>query len=319
MTGRRAPVREAPHRRTAIPGAVLLTAVLLWALTWSLNTEPLTGEPLLPEYWTSAAVIAIVAVAIALTCLSVYVVWRYPRTRMPRVHAPQPRRPAGGPGRDRDWRTVILFLLYFIVITALFTVINRLMAPNEVVVQDNGQPTDAAPTTNDVPPVPEGPDLTPVLFVGLLILVGLLAIGTILAMRGRRPQPAAEAFVTVPPEHPHSAEPLLEEAAQRGLNTIRKPATDPRAAIIACYTEMERALSTAEDAAPLESDTPTEVLVRAVAAGYVRRAPAEELVLLFEEARYSSHMMTPAHRDRATDLLRTLLDDVRRAPSEPSS
>ncbi|MCW4354915.1 DUF4129 domain-containing protein [Hoyosella sp. YIM 151337] len=323
MTGQRTPVRDAQHR-PATPGAVLLTAGVLFVLAGSLNTAPLDGEPLLPENWTYGAVVAILLLSIALTAMSVYVVWRYPRARLIQVRAPLPRARPTRSGQQRDWRTIALFLLYFAVITALFTAINRLLGPRELPV-DNGaaEPADSAPLPQQdvAPPPAEGPDLTPVLLTGLLLLIILLAAGTVLTMRGRkyiRPE-AGYGSTTEPEAKTGTGEAQLAAAAQRGLDTITKPAPDPRAAIIACYAEMEAALSEDDATAPHESDTPSEVLARAVSRGHVRPEPAEALVTLFAEARYSAHTMTKDHQAYASNLLRNLLSDVRRMPFAPSS
>jgi hypothetical protein len=66
---------------------------------------------------------------------------------------------------------------------------------------------------------------------------------------------------------------------------------EPRAAIIACYTAMERGFAAA-GSAPAVADTTAEVLARATRAGLVRAEPAEALTGLFRKARYSTQPMT---------------------------
>lgn len=109
---------------------------------------------------------------------------------------------------------------------------------------------------------------------------------------------------------PHGAEPLAL-AAERGLAAVEDLSRSPREAIIACYVAMEQALSGAPGAAPLESDTPSEVLARAVANRVLRTASAAPLVQVFAEARFSTHTMTEDHREVAEQALRAVLADVR--------
>ena len=64
------------------------------------------------------------------------------------------------------------------------------------------------------------------------------------------------------------------------------------------------------------SDTPTELLTRAVGSGLVSEGPATTLTELFREARFSRHPMGERHRRAAEDALhavRAELAGVRRA------
>ncbi len=74
---------------------------------------------------------------------------------------------------------------------------------------------------------------------------------------------------------------------------------------------MERELENSPDVVPRESDTPTEVLARAVEHHALRADNATELVELFEEARFSPHVMTEDHREAA---VRVLQSGPRRTP-----
>jgi hypothetical protein len=86
---------------------------------------------------------------------------------------------------------------------------------------------------------------------------------------------------------------------------------EPREAIIACYAAMERELANVPGAAPQEFDTPTEVLVRAVEHHALHADTAVQLVNLFEEARFSPHVMNEGHREVAVNVLRLVLDELR--------
>jgi 2-hydroxychromene-2-carboxylate isomerase len=74
---------------------------------------------------------------------------------------------------------------------------------------------------------------------------------------------------------------------------------------------MERELTHVPGAAPQDFDTPTEVLARAVARHALNADSATQLVELFEEARFSPHVMTEQHRDVAVRVLRLVLGELR--------
>jgi len=84
---------------------------------------------------------------------------------------------------------------------------------------------------------------------------------------------------------------------------------DARAAIVAAYAAMAASLSAglarvaAPGAAARPSDTPTELLTRAVRSGLVSPGPATTLTDLFREARFSRHPMGPGERRAAEGAL----------------
>ena len=94
---------------------------------------------------------------------------------------------------------------------------------------------------------------------------------------------------------------------------------DPRAAIVAAYAAMAATLSAGlarQGSSARASDTPTELLTRAVGSGLVSAGPASTLTELFREARFSRHPMGEPHRRAAEDALRAVRDElagVRRA------
>ncbi len=70
---------------------------------------------------------------------------------------------------------------------------------------------------------------------------------------------------------------------------------------------MERELTRVPGAVPQDCDTPSEVLARAVDHHALRADSATQLVELFEEARFSPHVMNEGHRDAAVRVLRLVL------------
>jgi len=154
---------------------------------------------------------------------------------------------------------------------------------------------------------PEGETVVDLVIVAML-LVGIATLGVAVFARGRV-SPSGE------PEVPSSPSPVVSDslvrAAELGLAEVSEPGRDPRAAIIACYAAMERGLAEAPDAAPLASDTPSEVLARAVDHGVLHSHAGAHLVGLFTEARFSPHRMTEKHRESAVEWLRVVVNDFR--------
>jgi hypothetical protein len=176
-------------------------------------------------------------------------------------------------------------------------------------------------------PVSEAPDGTPVAprpppqgraerdafwyLVGTtaLMTVMIVASGVVSALKRPRPESTAVLSATAAPVQ-SDPEPLTL-AAERGLAEVGDLSREPREAIIACYAAMESALAEAPGAAPQASDTPTEVLARAVGKRALSAGNASTLVELFTEARFSRHVMTEQHRDVAEQALRSVLGELR--------
>jgi Domain of unknown function (DUF4129) len=103
----------------------------------------------------------------------------------------------------------------------------------------------------------------------------------------------------------------LARAAEVGLAEVGDLSREPRRAIIACYAAMERRLSQLPDAAPRDFDTASEVLARAVEHHAFSADGARQLVDLFDEARFSPHVMNEGHRDAAIAILEEVLTELR--------
>jgi hypothetical protein len=186
----------------------------------------------------------------------------------------------------------------------------------------SGSPTNAGPggtppTTNPVPRRPNAPDEPGTNIIGylvppMLILMALIVVGTIISSRRqRRAAISSQAAGELPeaPAHAGAAE-SLARAAEVGLAEIGDLTREPREAIIACYAAMERELAHVPGAIPQDCDTPSEVLARAVDRNALHADSAKQLVELFEEARFSPHVMTERHRDVAVDALRLVLAEL---------
>lgn len=131
-------------------------------------------------------------------------------------------------------------------------------------------------------------DLLPV----LLGMVAVLALAVMVAVRYRRRSVSPTADVS---DGNPDAE-LLADAVVAAEQAMERY-DDTRAAIIAAYLEMAARLSPAPG--HRASDTPTELLDRAVSVGLVSRTAALELTELFREARFSRHQLAAETRGAA--------------------
>jgi hypothetical protein len=148
-------------------------------------------------------------------------------------------------------------------------------------------------------PPPSAP-IWPVI-VGMVLAIAIVLTLTLLARR-TRPGPAETS-------NRNRMTRLLDSlaAGSAALTAVR----EPRAAIIACYTAMERGFAAAGPAAaPAAADTPAEVLARASRAGIVSAGPAETLTGLFRLARYSTQPVTSADSRVAAQALTEMRTDL---------
>ena len=189
------------------------------------------------------------------------------------------------------------------------------------------EPNPAAParvpsTTPDARPaapapsvLPDQPGESPLLnwfYAATVAFLLVVVVGSLVARR-RRPAEVATAVgeaAMVSPPRPGEPE-SLARAAELALAEVEDARRDPRAAIIACFAAMERELSRVPGAAPQEFDTASEVLERAVAQHALGPDTATQLVELFDEARFSPHVMNEGHRDLASPVLQRVLAELR--------
>lgn len=218
------------------------------------------------------------------------------------------------------WRPLLIAATALLVWLALMLVLMRWASPADI---DDAAPPAAGPegpTGTDPGPPPEPPTEDGgsvfVLLAGATIL--LLALSAAAMLLGRRrvpaePLPQAESATgaTAPAE---CDEADLARAAELGLAEMGDLSRDPRQAIIACYLAMESELEKSPGTIPQESDTPSEVLARAIEGHALRAGTGTELVDLFEEARFSPHVMNENHRADAVRALRQVRHQLQGAP-----
>jgi uncharacterized protein DUF4129 len=142
-------------------------------------------------------------------------------------------------------------------------------------------------------------------YLGLIVLaviVGAVAIPVSGYYLARRREAKEES------PGPSASERSRAEIAATLATLEADPKADPRALIVALYG---RLLSSVEDGVGgVEARTAREIEVAAVTTLGLPKEAARELTRLFEEARYSSHPITPADVDRARAALRRILDRI---------
>jgi hypothetical protein len=224
-------------------------------------------------------------------------------------------------GRGRPaWRVVMIgaavLLVWLLLLWWLsqFLVLHGIGPPRPAPQSAVSTPANNAPRRPGPPELGADRDVLRYLIAGTVALLTMIVVGAVVGARRRRfGQPRIE------PAHPLGgpastvAATSLVRAAQRGLAEIEDLNHEPRQAIIACYAAMERELAHFPGAIPQDFDTPTEVLARAVEHRALRVDNAVELVNLFEEARFSPHVMNEAHRASAQRVLQLVLDEMRSA------
>ena len=258
-------------------------------------------------------VIAMLVVSMAIIVIAIVTQTRH----RPVSHGPgEPPRELGGGRRPLTWRMVLIAVAVVIAWLLLFALLSRMNAQLGI----TQQPPDASTPPSGAPPPPPDRSAEPEpsanvfsLLAGSTVLL-MMAVFVGAAIAGRRQRRSATA--AVPGDDYRSAPSApgpgpLARAAEVGLAEAADLSREPREAIIACYAAMERELENSPDIVPRESDTPSEVLARAVEHGALRADSATDLVDLFEEARFSRHVMTEEHRATAMRVLRLVLDELR--------
>jgi hypothetical protein len=266
----------------------------------------------------AALMFVIVALSATIALMAIAVV---ARLRDPRVAAPTagglPEMIGGGSGRP-SWRVLLIGLGVIVAWLLIAMVLAHLFVPHDVT--PSAPPTDSntPPSAHETPPAPKqhtqdnSGDTLGILLASTipLLLIILVSAAVISRRRWRAAKPGAIADDYVESSPAPKRSELLVRAAELGLAEMADLSREPREAIIACYAAMERELANFPGAAPQDFDTPTEVLARAVEHHALHADNAVQLVNLFEEARFSPHVMNEGHREVALRVLRLVLDEL---------
>ena len=261
-------------------------------------------------------VIAALSATVALLAIAVIARLRDPRAVAPSVGDPE----LLGTGKGRpNWRVLLIGLALIIAWLLIVMLLVRISVPHTAAPSAPTQAPTAPPSGHPSGPPPQQPhqnntgDTFKILLASTIAMLLVIVTGSVIVSRRRlratTPGIVADDRYESPAPPPPSES--LVRAAEVGLAEIGDLNREPREAIIACYAAMERELANVPGAAPQDFDTPTEVLVRAVEHHALHADNAVQLVNLFEEARFSPHVMNEGHRKMAVNVLRLVLAELR--------
>ena len=304
-------------------GRVVAVIVLLIAIAASLRgylpgveradhpRPPATGSSLV--YVAALISVSLVIVGVALIS----------RLRDPRrvASSASPLRTRFSEGRGRPgWRVMMIAGALLVVWLLVLWLLPQFFTPPRSIDQPlSGQNSATPPPPGNVPTRPREPDngadrvVLRYLIATTVALLAMIVASSVVARQRRVAKPGFAVNEPFGEQTAAAAASSLARAAESGLAEIEDPNHEPRQAIIACYAAMERELRHFPGAAPQDFDTPTEVLARAVEHHALHVDNAAELVNLFEEARFSPHVMTEEHRSSALRVLQLVLADIRSA------
>jgi len=315
---------DAPMPRKGPIARVIALGVLLVVLGVALRGRLPGVQPAEPDRPGGGAasligVVALVSASMLVVAVAVVMSIREPGRALPAARYDVPG--GGASGGRRSWRFLLIGLaaiLVWLLLNALLTQLPWPQADDMPSPQTGPSPTPAGesvPRPPQRPPGGAGDHVFWFLAVSTAVLmVVILTAVVVVRVRRRRYAAPVEAAAPAAPEsvvEPASGSESLALAAERGLAEVGDLSREPREAIIACYAAMENALANAPGAAPQDSDTPSEVLARAVEHQALQSGSATELVTLFAEARFSTHVMNEGHRETAERALRLVLDELR--------
>ncbi|MDQ4057916.1 MAG: DUF4129 domain-containing protein [Actinomycetota bacterium] len=198
------------------------------------------------------------------------------------------------------WVRALAMILAFAVFAGLLSLIIRadLDLPNAL----RGLVGDAPPEGPDAVHAPgEGGGTTLVGWLATMVFGMAVALVLSLLLVLIMPEPGSIAGLAATPDDD------LDEVAggvELGLADLTSIA-DPRAAVLACYLTMTSALTRA-GVIHRPSDTPFELLERALLARRVDGRSARRLTELFERARFSHHRVDEGTRREALGALRAV-------------
>lgn len=297
---------------------ITLLIIAAWALRGYIPGSERLADRERPPTNPAAQVVVVAILSAAVAIIGFAIIARM-RDRKPR-HPPAGALPRGSGTMGRPtWRFALIALALIIGWLVLILLLTSLGGDGPV-----EQPASVPPAADDVATPSPSDDATPppeaeepgadtnvvgYLIPPMLVLMVLIVVGTAIASRRQR-GPQEYQFADDIDDAPATPADSLARAAEVGLAEIGDLSREPREAIIACYAAMERELTRVPGAVPQDFDTPTEVLARAVARHALRADSAAELVDLFEEARFSPHVMTEAHRDVAVQVLERVLAEL---------
>jgi hypothetical protein len=274
------PDRWRPRQRWGA-GLLVATATLLALVAVVADGSPLEAPPAGERFAIDASALFLafaLVVAVGLATL-VFALWSL---------LGEGSRRGGIPAR-RTWMHVLLGLA---LVGLLMLLPEAPPPPPEPEAGDTGQATEAVEDEEAEGP---RPPVWPVVVIGITFAGAMVAA----TLGGRRPRPVPDEAPTAPA----AADPELARLAFDASIEELLAETDPRRAVIAAYASLLTGLSRA--GVPRRTDeAPEEHLERALGALRVPPDPLRTLVVRFEEARFSTHVIDDAAKVAAIDAFR---------------
>ncbi len=306
---------KAVVRTVAVIALLLLAVVALRGHLPGVERVPESREPEPAD--PGSIVPTVVMLSLSILIMAIAVIFQARRRRMP---GPGELPYDTGGGRFRvPWRLILVvagaLLAWLMVVLLLMRWGSGLVVdPEPLTDPESVNPPDGGDTEAAPPRTPaENGDVFGILGAATIMLLLLSIAGTVIGRRRADAEAPAPLGVDVPPVDASDG-PDLAKATELGLAEIGDRSRDPREAIIACYLAMERELEKSPGTTPQASDTPAEVLARAVEHQALQADSAAELVDLFQEARFSPHVMNEDHRADAVRALRVVQRELQAAP-----
>lgn len=323
MPQNRKPETTEPGGDKAIARAITVIVLLLLSTVALRGHLPGAQRRVEPDDVASSSPASLVAVvvmlAVSIAVIAIATIGQS-RRRPAGPSAGEHRREFGGERGPVRWRTLMIAAAVLLVWAVVVLLLMRWLPALDVgdpppPDSGAGSPADPAATGAEgedvAPPSPgNGGTVFGILAAATVALIVLSVVATTRTRRRPSPAPAGE---TAPLSEP-AAGPDLARAAELGLAEMGDLTRDPRTAIIACYLAMERELEKSPGTFPQDSDTPSEVLARAIEHQALPAGHATVLVDLFEEARFSPHVMDEGHRADAMGALQSVQRDLQGTP-----
>jgi hypothetical protein len=148
-------------------------------------------------------------------------------------------------------------------------------------------------------------------WVPFVLIAGVAIAAIAVALPQARVYLEARRRRSTPSEEAPSARTVVRIALERAEKEL-SDGDDPRSAILELYEAVLVRLTSMVGS--VELDTPEEIRTTHLVRLGIRPTSAETLTRLFEEARYSSHLLPPEASERARAAVREALDDLARTP-----
>lgn len=282
-----------PVARWIVPGGMLLMVVAASRAGFSSTrpASPLAGVGTVID----GIVVGVSGAALAAMAALIALVVRRPRRHLDETVIQTP------PWVHSTWSRLVAVLIGLALVTAP---IAGLLLIHHLPADHGGRSATTVTSPHPTPRLSSKPGRTGAGHIDHLLLIVMIVAAIALAVaawQATRHHHSSPRSGHPPTPVPEISEGLIDEATTRARRAIAAEGS-PRAAVIASYVAMSRAI---RDAAgrPVSNLTPRRMLAHAAEAGLVDRRNAEIVTDLFERARYSTITITEADRQLAAEAL----------------